>query len=94
MVTGQDPGEFEIDHIDRDKSNNRFSNLRLAERKNNNDNVSGKKGIRFIEDRGKWIAQVRHHGKMIYFGCHDCPLMARLAYIDGKRSLAGEFSPV
>lgn len=35
MVTGEDPGEFEIDHIDRDPANNAWHNLRLVTRQEN-----------------------------------------------------------
>ena len=93
LHTGEDPGDMQIDHIDRDRANNRFSNLRLATNKSNTDNQEAL-GYFFHKRSGKWLAQVTHWGKNIYLGLYDCPLLARLAYEDKKRELCGEFSPV
>lgn len=78
FVTGEDPMHMEIDHIDRDKTNNAWANLRLADRKLNNENIdtprhntSGSRGISFNKKRGLWEAYIysdkkrRHLG---YFG--------------------------
>ena len=91
-MTGNDPGNSLVDHKDRDRSNDKFSNLRLAQRSQNNTNRSGA-GIR-QKLSGKWAAAVRHSGKQHYLGCFDCPLLARLAYEEKKRELCGEYSPV
>lgn len=63
LVTGEDP-EF-IDHIDGDKRNNRWSNLRCVSKSQNarnakrpSTNKSGVIGVCFAPRRGKWIAQL------------------------------------
>ena len=42
-MTGDDPGDMEIDHIDRNPSNNSWSNLRIADRVSNGSNLPKKK---------------------------------------------------
>jgi len=61
LHTGQDPGRLEIDHIDRDRSNNAPANLRLANRSLQGENTgkrngssSRHKGVSRL--RGKWMA--------------------------------------
>ncbi len=60
-----------IDHIDRDKSNNRIENLRLASKSLNEantglrrNNSSGYKGVAYHKAAGKWRAylQCKHIG--------------------------------
>lgn len=64
LVYGYFPEE-EIDHIDRNKSNNVLSNLRLATRLENarnrgisKNNVSGHTGVCFRSARNKWQAYI------------------------------------
>lgn len=66
-MTGEFP-EFEIDHIDRDKSNNSWDNLRSATHSKNmrnfpirKDNTSGKTGVCFYKSKRKWIARINNN---------------------------------
>lgn len=75
LMTGEDPGAFEVDHKDTDKLNNRWQNLRLADGSGNRSNVrlsrantSGIKGIRYDEHRDRWAAYVQHKGKQYNLG--------------------------
>ena len=43
MMTGDDPGEMIIDHIDRDFTNNKWSNLRICTKLQNNHNRTVRK---------------------------------------------------
>jgi len=70
-MTGKWP-EDQVDHINGDRSDNRWCNLRAASRVLNNqnaeirsDNTSGVKGVDWNEDRGLWRARVQCNGKRI-----------------------------
>ena len=47
MATGNDPGDLMVDHIDRDTTNNRLSNLRLVNRSLQNINRSNSSIVEF-----------------------------------------------
>ena len=73
---GVDPGDSEIDHIDMDKANNAIANLRLATRKQNNENIglpknstSGVRGVSFQKNEKHWTAYIYHNRKRIHLGC-------------------------
>ena len=68
---GDIPSEYQIDHINRIKNDNRIFNLRLATiKKNNNnknirlDNTSGYTGVYWDKERNKWKAQCQIDGKV------------------------------
>lgn len=85
-MTGKFPLKV-IDHIDRDKLNNRFSNLRdvsqsenVANTKLKSNNTSGIIGVRFYKPRGNWVAtitvnKVRKH--LGYFKDKEAAIVAR-----------------
>ena len=65
----------EVDHINGNKSDNRISNLRAADRfincrntKKRSDNSSGISGVSFRKDTQKWVAAVSVNGKKKYLG--------------------------
>lgn len=73
-MTGKWP-EKQVDHKDRCKSNNRWSNLRLATNKQNQenmnlrkDNTSGCRGVWWRQEVGKWRAFIRHNGRLHHLG--------------------------
>lgn len=77
LITGEDPKEYQIDHIDRNRSNNRAANLRLATPKENrmNTEIKGytKIGKRYRAQR--WL-----NGQMIHLGMFDTSIEAASAY--------------
>lgn len=93
-VTGQDPGELEIDHKNRVKTDNRFHNLRLATGAQNCHNTgkpdrgtppaSPHKGVTYVRDRnGKLayvIARITVNGERIYLGSYPTEELAQAAY--------------
>jgi phage terminase large subunit-like protein len=82
---GKDP-EMDIDHMNGDRTDNRITNLRLATRQTNNQNVKAL-GVSFEKSRQKWVAQIVKDYKVIKLGRFDCPLLAGLAYQDAKKQL-------
>lgn len=74
-----------IDHIDRDKTNNNISNLRMVTPTQNclNRGIWGKskyKGCYFNEKRGDWRCQIRVNKKCISLGCFRTELECALRY--------------
>ena len=74
IMTGAWP-EVLVDHEDRDPGNNRWSNLRLATKKQNAENVSrhsdaspGRVGVYWNRRRQQWQAKICHHYKQIHLG--------------------------
>ena len=82
-----------VDHIDGDRGNNAFSNLRLADqarnlqniRKAHKDSVSGLLGTTLNKQTGKWVAQIRFNGKTKHLGYYATPEEAHAVYIEAKR---------
>jgi hypothetical protein len=70
-MTGAWP-EHEVDHIDRDPCNTRWSNLRAATHKQNAENsiqplgASRVRGVRW--QLGGWSARITHYGREIHLG--------------------------
>jgi hypothetical protein len=101
LQTGQDPGLLTIDHIDQNKLNNKFSNLRLAthneQGRNKNeriDNTSGHKGITWRKDIKKYHARIKNYGKSIHLGYHNTLAEAVAARQAKELELYGQFSPL
>lgn len=87
---------IEVDHINRDKLDNRVSNLRLCTRAENNqnrgkfsNNKSGLKGA--YPKRGKYQSTIRYNGKTIYLGTFKTAIEAHKAYIAKAKQLHGKF---
>lgn len=81
-----DIGDFDVDHINGDRSDNRICNLRLATRYENNQNrrvnknsSSGIKGVGFDERKQKWIARCCVFGVRVYVGAFSDKLTAEAA---------------
>lgn len=75
--------EIDIDHIDRNKTNNCINNLRLVSRSANvfnaaprSDNLSGQRGVCFDATRDKWMAR----RGTVFIGRYDTKEKATEAY--------------
>ena len=90
MSTGINPGNFQVDHIDRNSHNNNISNLRLdstGELQNHNrsfsrPNTSGLIGVSWNKEKHKWVAQLQNKRKNSYLGAFNCKIEAASAYND------------
>ncbi len=98
-MTGEMP-ENGVDHIDGDRYNNRWSNLRLCTQSQNMGNVgvrknntSGHPGVTFDKARGKWRAQIRLAGTKTNLGRFESFNDAVAAHNKAHMKNFGEFSP-
>ena len=89
----------EIDHINRDRLDNRMSNLRMATRSQNSmnkgrrsDNKSGVTGVTWHKGSQKWRAVCHMNGKQIQVGMFDSIEEAAKAYAEAAEKLHGEFA--
>ena len=89
-----------IDHINGDRTDNRFVNLREADWSQNQqnrgrqiNNKSGYMGVSWDSHAGKWRAGIRSNGKSRNLGSFDSPEDAYKAYLAAK-SAAHLFQPV
>ncbi|QDP58349.1 MAG: hypothetical protein Unbinned664contig1000_30 [Prokaryotic dsDNA virus sp.] len=97
-MTGEWP-DFEIDHKDRVKSNNAWSNLRRSSRSGNmcnqgpiKTNTSGLKGVSWSRLAGKWKVKITKGLKEHYLGLFDDLSEAGRAYDKAALKLHGEFA--
>ena len=88
----------EIDHADRDKSNNRIENLRESNRSQNmwnkdiGSSASGYRGVIYLADRDRWKAYINHDGKQIHIGHFKDKHSAARAYNEKAVELRGEYA--
>lgn len=82
--------EYGIDHIDRDRSNNRLDNLRDVEQSLNvrnmslsRRNTSGYMGV--SKNHKRWKAQIKHNGIIVHLGTEDTPELAYSLYEKYKK---------
>jgi len=99
-MTGTLPSK-QIDHIDGEKSNNRFSNLREATNAQNQSNrpvsqnsKSGYKGVYLVKwNRERpWMAQIKVMGKDTYLGVFKTKELAHAAYCKAAEKHHGDFA--
>lgn len=88
----------EVDHINRNMSDNRISNLREAthaencRNRTNKSNSTGFKGVSFHKGQGKYSARIMINGKSIHIGSFDNSKDAAIAYNSAAIELHGEFA--
>lgn len=98
IVTGDWP-EGEIDHKNAIKSDNRWSNLRVATHGQNSthrgtskNNTSGQRGVSWRRDMAKWRVYLRADGQWISGGFFDDIELAKARYWELAHELRGEFA--
>ena len=75
--TGRWPND-QIDHINRDKDDNRIENLRecsthenCQNRRKQSNNTSGHTGVSWMKSSNKWRVEIHINSKKIYLGLYD-----------------------
>ena len=101
LQTRHDPTHLTIDHIDQNKLNNKFLNLRLANKNQQQhnqsrprNNVSGGKGVHWLKNRQKYQAYIKNNGKQIHLGCYKTFEQAVAVRQAKELELYGQFSPL
>lgn len=92
-VTGQWP-TMHIDHIDGNRTNNSFANLREASRQTNAQNIrqshfdnrTGLLGVTHDKARGKFAATIYVNGRKRHLGRFATAEQAHAAYLKAKRA--------
>ena len=82
LLKGAIPEGLEIDHINRQRDDNRIENLRLVTRKENAFNLKSSKG--YYKAHGKWRAQISIDNVSTHIGYYDTEAEARKAYLEAK----------
>lgn len=93
--------EYEIDHINRDRGDNRWANLRKVSKSENQRNANGRvnntSGIhgvnwkRRTDDDGRWVARIWNGPRHVYLGQFKTLHEAAIARIAAERVLG--FAP-
>ncbi|MCY0910856.1 HNH endonuclease [Massilia antarctica] len=97
-MIGREPAD-QIDHINGDRSDNRFRNLREATRSENSQNMAVKRksktGILGVDlaSTGKFVARIGVDGRQRHLGTHDTKEGAHAAYL-AEKAVLHSFQPV
>lgn len=81
-----------VDHINGNQFDNRRCNLRLCTQQENNWNRIGAKGVVYLDDCHKWMAQICRDRKRRYLGLFATEADATEARRKAERELFGEFA--
>jgi hypothetical protein len=88
-----------IDHWNRDSTDDRIDNLRIATSSQNNanstirsDNSSGFKGVSWHKANKKWVAGIRVNGVRTYLGSFTDPEIAHAACVAAAEEHFGKFA--
>ncbi len=99
IVMKAKPGQF-IDHINKDRADNRKCNLRCCRRAENDrnrgiyaTNTSGVTGVYFDKQRNKWVASISYDKKRTLIGRFTSKEEAVRARLEKEIELFKEFAP-
>lgn len=89
--------KIDLDHRDRDKLNNRKSNLRVCTRSQNQmnsvrNNSSGVKGVCWHKHVRKWVATITVNYKNIHLGYFNDLVVANKARQNAELKYHGEYA--
>lgn len=99
IVMNAKPGQI-VDHINKNRADNRKSNLRCCKRSENDrnrstysNNTSGITGVYFDKKRSKWVASISYDKKRITIGRFVLKEDAVRARLEKESELFKEFAP-
>jgi len=99
IVMKAKPGQF-VDHINKDRADNRKCNLRCCWRAENDrnrgtyvTNTSGVTGVYFDKQRNKWVASISYNKKRTLIGRFASKEEAVRARLEKEAELFKEFAP-
>jgi hypothetical protein len=86
-----------IDHINRNRLDNRIINLRIASYSQNGankivKNPTGYRGVQYLSKPNVWVAKITVNNKQYYLGRFKDPILAAKAYDMKAKELFGEFA--
>lgn len=97
-ITGEWPSDI-VDHVDGDGLNNRFENLRAADKSTNGANArlskrntTGFKGVCFDKSRERFIASITFEGRQRFLGYYDTAEEAHASYMSAAEYYFGAFA--
>ena len=96
----QDHEDLVVDHKNRNTTDNRKSNLRLATKSENGynaktrrNNSSSVMGVCWKYDKNKWKAYITIKGKQVHIGYYDNFKDAVIARLQKENNICGDFAP-
>lgn len=94
------PEDMVVDHINHNKLDNRYDNLRICTSQENSynqsvrcNNTSGVTGVGWHKGKNKWIARIQINGKLKQLGCYNTKEEAIEARRQAEIDYYGEFTP-
>ena len=97
LVTGEDPGQFDVDHKDGNQSNNKWSNLRLLTRSQNcynrPENTNNKSGLKGVHKDQRTPNHKKHWRAIIngkHIGWFYTPEEAHQAYLETSKEKSNQ----
>ncbi len=89
------PDGMDVDHMNRNRADNRRCNLRVATRSQNswnNERPVGISGLRGVQrQKNRWLAKMKFQGKNMHIGSYLTPEEASAAFKAKAKELHGEF---
>lgn len=98
LIMGKPPKPLVTDHINRDRLDNRKSNLRFVTFQRNIQNAKGQpnksgfKGVAYVNATGKWRAYIKPFGKQLSIGTFTTKEEAAKAYDKEARKYWGDYA--